>query len=161
MYRKLHQSSCPIPHSKAATSANKTPIDIRYPHPLRMCLPGPNLKSRTQKYTRGDHVVTPRKLRRDADEDTSETNSDAVFQGLQAAHCRFPSNQSVCMKLSQEFRKKLEKIIFFVCIAFCRTCHQQETFSTEGSTEAYSMQFFALYNIHIMPGLHYPEREFS
>jgi hypothetical protein len=158
VYRKLHQSSCPIPHSKAATSANKTPIDIRYPHPFHVCLPGPNSKSRTQKYKRGDHVVTPRKLRRDTDEDTSETNSDAVFQGLQAAYCRFASNQSVFVKLSQELGKKLEKIIVFVCIALCRTCHQQEKFSTEDSTEAYSMQFLALYNIHIMLGLHYPER---
>ena len=110
---------------------------------------------------RGDHFVNPRKFGNELDEDSSETDSDVVFQGLQAAYCRFASNQSVFVKLSQELGKKLEKIIFFVYIPFCRTCHQQETFSTEGSTEAYSMQFFALYNIHIMPGLHYPERKFS
>ena len=103
----------------------------------------------------------PRKLRRDAEEDTSETASGAVFQGLQFTYCRFPSNQSVCMKLFQEFRKKLEKSFFSVCTAFCRTCHQQETFSTEGSTEPYSMQFFALYNRHSMPDLRFPAQKFS
>ena len=161
MFRKLHQSSCPIPHSKAATSANKTPSDMGYPHPLHMCLPGPNSKSTTQKNKRGDHVVIPRTFRREPEEAISESDSDAVFQGLQAAYCHFPSNQSVVVKKSQEVRKKLEKIIFFVYVELCRTCYQHETFSIEGSFGRYSMQFFALYNLHIMPDRQYPVQKLS
>jgi hypothetical protein len=104
--------------------------------------------------------VTPRKFRSEPEEDTSEPDSDAVFQGLQAAYSRFPLNESLFMKLSKESRKKLEKIIFFLYMAFCRTYYQHETFSMEGSFELYPMQFFALYNLHIMPDLRFPVQNF-
>ena len=98
--------------------------------------------------------MNPRKFGSELDEDSSETDSDAVFQGLQAAYSRFPSNKSVFVKLSLEFRKYLENRLFFLHIAFCRICYRHGIFLMEGSFELYSMQFFALYNLHIMPGTH-------
>ena len=44
--------------------------------------------------------------------------------------------------------------MFFCYIAFCRTYYHHNTVLMEGSFELYSMQFLALYNLHIMPDIH-------
>ena len=75
---ELVQSSFESPDVSAQNSQPHGYQNLPYMRAAR-----PNSKSTTQKCKHIVHFPSPRKLRRDVHRDTSETDPDAVFQGLQ------------------------------------------------------------------------------
>ena len=66
------------------------------------------------------HFASSRALRKEIAEDTSETNSDTVSQGLHAPYTRFTPSSPLRMAASKLFAEKLEKSTFFVYVSLSR-----------------------------------------